>query len=248
MKAIRFERFILAGVLALAVGCNEDTDDGGAGDTLGGGDDGPMCQNCNSCPNDLWACTCEVAPGQFEERGCAGCYPGLLGEATADADCEAACDLLSLPHMPVNESELVCENFGLDETGEGLGDPCSSWDPGSEVTLINRVWHMDKAFVDSIVDGSLSNPSSPLVACDSARVEVHASGTVFKITNAATTDLLYKLGLRNNDIPLDINNMPLTSYHEALAAFAQLYMSGETEYALKVQRGSNMITLDYELD
>lgn len=59
--------------------------------------------------------------------------------------------------------------------------------------------------------------------------------------------MLYELGLRNGDIPRTINGMGLDNYWEAITAFVELYLQGETSYALVVERSGSNVTLVYTL-
>ena len=65
-------------------------------------------------------------------------------------------------------------------------------------------------------------------AVEEARAQVAA------LINADSDELLYELGLRNGDVPLTLNGLPLDDYQDAFAAYLDLYVSnGETEYTLE---------------
>jgi hypothetical protein len=103
------------------------------------------------------------------------------------------------------------------------------------------VIHLDESFIA----GLISTPD-PLWVCDDAVIEADTAN--FYIANIRTTDLLYEMGLREDDIPYTINGMPLASYGDAIDAFEELYLEGKTEYELYVERGGSYVALEYEID
>jgi hypothetical protein len=129
---------------------------------------------------------------------------------------------------------------GVDETGVGS---CGSWDPAAEVSVVNRVYYLDETFIDD-----LAADPSPLTVCDDTRFDEITSPLGFEIQDSDAGELLYELGLRDGDIPLTINSLPLETYGDALDAFNSLYLTqGATSYVLEVKRGANTIEFEYDL-
>lgn len=87
-----------------------------------------------------------------------------------------------------------------------------------------------------------------LTECDDAHFDEVTSPLGFEIQDSDVGELLYVLGLRDGDMPLTINSLPLETYDDAIDAFSALYMTqGETSYFLEVKRGTNTIEFEYEL-
>ena len=85
----------------------------------------------------------------------------------------------------------------------------------------------------------------PLYECDSARINV-TEGLV--VENAVSTDMAYLLGLRNGDLLVEVNGMPLGDPMEVFMAYAELFLNqGEDSYTLKVERASAYVYLDYSI-
>ncbi len=122
------------------------------------------------------------------------------------------------------------------------GPSCGAWDPDAEITPFGGVRYVDAAWFDGLV-----NAPWPVWTCDAAYLSP-LSGGGFEVNTASADELLYELGLRNDDIPLELNDMPLDDYEDVDAAFLQLYLiEGETAYDLEVLRGVNVVHLLYVL-
>ena len=121
------------------------------------------------------------------------------------------------------------------------GYDCGGWDPGSLIYgPTSNVYGIDLGLVSSI-----ENDPTPLFQCDSARVDV-SSGLI--IDDAVSTDMVYLLGLRNGDILLEVNSMPLGDPVEAFAAYDKLWrLNGATEYELVIERNNSTVYLNYEI-
>ena len=119
---------------------------------------------------------------------------------------------------------------------------CSGWNPTAAVRLVST-----KRKIDDVWLASLVNNPAPLWTCDNAILDDLPTGK-FKVLQADAGELLYQLGLRNNDIPQTLNNMPLISAQDGFDAFNSLYLQGETIYTLKVKRGVSTVTLNYVID
>lgn len=118
----------------------------------------------------------------------------------------------------------------------------SSWNPASHVSFSGGVYHVNASWLAGVI----ADPA-PTWTCDNATLGLMVGGGVV-VGGASSGELLYVLGLRNNDIPLYINSMPLDDFMDGWAAFLDLYVDGgETEYFLTIDRGGSIITLSYEL-
>lgn len=63
-----------------------------------------------------------------------------------------------------------------------------------------------------------------------------------------STDMAYLLGLRNGDVLVEVNGMPLDTPLGVTAAYFELWLEeGETDYTLKIMRSSNYVYLDYSI-
>ena len=186
--------------------------------TSGGGTGGDDCEECGSI---LWFCYCEVSAQPLEYQ-----YKNRRCTSTKPiAWCSSECGQAD------DDLKAWCVEEGS----------CGTWDPGSEISYGSGVYHVDGDFV-----GRLIGDPAPLWVCDDARVEAGASW--FEVANADVGELLYELGLRDGDIPYTLNGMPLESFEDAANAYGALYVAGETEYELWVQRGKVFVLLEYELD
>lgn len=124
-----------------------------------------------------------------------------------------------------------------------MGGSCSGCNPATEITLAGGVYYLDWQFVA----GLIATPW-PLLVCDDAYFDAVAENT-FSLTNADEDEFFYELGLRNDDIPLTLNGWPLDDFASVAAAFSVLWLiEQETEYTLKVERDSQVVTFYYELD
>ena len=101
----------------------------------------------------------------------------------------------------------------------------------------------DASFVDTLVN----NPGE-LASCDEGIIV--PSGTSFvvrEVRGTSSGEFLYELGLRDGDVIVGVNGLPLTSFEKAAEAFGSSYLSGETNYRLEVLRGGVSVTLSIEL-
>lgn len=111
------------------------------------------------------------------------------------------------------------------------------WSPESEIQLFMGVYYMDGDFISGMV-----NDPAILLDCDDARFRPLALGG-FEVVNADDGELLYELGLRNGDKPLELNGLPLDTFEDGAVAFGELY--GESTFELYLLRGTAYVTLDY---
>lgn len=119
---------------------------------------------------------------------------------------------------------------------------CGSWDPGTEVSYSGGVHYLDYAFV-----ATLANDPEPVMYCDDALV-LKLDGTPgFKIANADSGELLYELGLRDDDIIVSINAMPLDDYEDVVHAVNALWYGGQTSYTLEIERNSTTTYLYFQV-
>lgn len=178
----------------------------------------------------LYMCDC-VSPSERVEWECAD-VEGALGA------CNAACDGGAGASAPPDR--VVCSSY--DPEGS-----CTGWAPENSIRLVGGIYLVDGALIDGLITNS-----APLWTCDTMTVE--PNGAVFELSGGGSGELLYELGLRDGDIPEELNGMPLLSYADAAAAFIQLwYVEEEAEYELKVLRSSPfgspvVLTFYYEVD
>lgn len=221
------------------------------------GDGGVICQNEN-CPTgvDEYRCRCGIEdPVPFTNSD----YPGYLCDSENEGlpAMEAECDLevyctemdyyVSAQFLPCVEvspgdsstgEELTTGTSTTTPTTSGGEFPlCGDWSPESDVQLFQGVYYLDGGYLSSLVN----NPEL-LLTCDDARLDPLLAGG-YQVVNADDGELLYELGLRNGDIPLELNDLPLDSADDAFAAFAALY--GQASFELDVLRGTTPITLEY---
>jgi hypothetical protein len=202
--------------LLVPVACSTDT---GADDDSGLSDGTGAFEDCG-CPSgqQLWDCGCGDA------TQCAATKP----------DAENACD----PFCVGTPDPGIIACAANPNSGS-----CSTWDPGSEITLSGGVYHMDWTWI-----GSLRDNPAPLWTCDDATLDP-VTGGGFEVNAASSGEFLYELGLRNDDIPLELNDMPLDDFEDVSNAFFTLYLdAGETDYTLEVWRRGAVTTLYYQLD
>jgi hypothetical protein len=224
----------------LATGCPEDSDDDGGVDETGGPPP-PQCPECNDCnaQNDekLYVCICDPIVGD-EFVPTLGCWLACSSNPSSLAtDCGFACQQLIDPNFENAYIQEVPCQFAVGS------ESCVSWDPANGVTRTGSIHHIDESFVADLV----ADPD-PLWICDDAYFAAQSGGG-FTLVDANSGELLYELGLRNDDVPLTLNGFPLDNYHDVASVFVEEYRTnGETEYTLTVQRGANNVNLFYELD
>ena len=215
---LRLRKVLVVFSLALSAGVGGGSCKIDDGGDEEGGTGGPTCTGCSS--STQWGdCVCFTGPN---DRAC-----------WSDASCTGWC--VDQTGMGGNFQPIVC----ADEPDSGS---CSGWDPTSEVRLVSGIRRVDDVWLAALVD----NPA-PLWTCDDALLN-DVNGGGFKVEQANSGELLYQLGLRNNDVPLTLNTMPLRTVDDGLDAFQQLYLQGVTSYTLQVRRGTNNITLSYLID
>jgi hypothetical protein len=218
--------------------CTSDGYEGGGDDDDAGleEDTGTPEADCSWCAdgfNTVQECICDPGGEAIPtgERVCAGVNGPTNEEA---GDCLDFCD----QHFGSNTSgwkKITCKEDSMSGT-------CSGWNPSAYIALDNGVYDVDEEFIRS-----LASSSGPLSVCDDAYID-GLSGPGFRVLAASSGDTLYELGLRNEDIPMAINGLPLASYDDAMEAFFDLYVNGgETEYTLVILRGTSPLTFYYEL-
>ncbi len=120
---------------------------------------------------------------------------------------------------------------------------CTYWNPDAKIGLVSGVYGVDASLVTDLL-----NDPTPLTVCDDATVDPLVSTVGFEIANASSGEMLYELGLRNGDIPLELNGFPLDTHFDTLFAFTELWViQQETVYELEILRGTTPMTLNYSL-
>lgn len=173
-----------------------------------------ICTPCLDECSDLYFCA--FFDGTEPAGGCPIC---ATSDIAADNICRSE-DFLNVPDAYAQKAPC------------NLNSNCTGWNPSAQVT-VNAAGALEipQAFIDSII----ADPNL-LVRCDSARVNVAASGAGFQITNIASNDLLNALGLKDGDIPVSLNSLPLGTFEEAASAFFSLSTTQPSSYTLTVIR------------
>lgn len=140
------------------------------------------------------------------------------------------------------ETVPACPNEP-DEPAPTTGEPseCNDWDPGADITLSQGVYSVDGGLVSAVT-------SNPLLVglCDDFTATFTTSGG-FVLGGLDSGELLYELGLRNGDIPRELNGMSIETFEDCLAAYYELYWTQyDTVFELEITRGNVSVTLDYE--
>lgn len=232
-------RTFVVGVAVMITACRDTAE---SGDEAADTGEVECNYGCNDevapiCTTKLWNCSCHGIFGNewLNVWPCPGCGsetqpPNDWCENTICGDPELFDDW----RLQERPCYIGPSDDGVDESTSGAG-ACGSWDPGAEVSIVNRVYYLDQSFIDDLV----ANPW-PLTECDDTRIDELATAPGFQIQDADAGELLYELGLRDGDIPLTINSLPLETYEDALNAFNALYLTeGETSYVLELKRGAN---------
>lgn len=193
-------------------------DDGGDEDGSAGSGDDPTC-NC----------------GGGQEFGRCVCFTGANFDPACNTDGGCTADCIAATGMGGNFNTMECS------TNPDSGS-CSSWNPASHINLTGGVRYVNASWFASVVANR-----APLWTCDDAILDDLSTGK-FKVLQANSGEMMYELGLRNNDIPQTLNSMPLNGVYDAFDAFYALYATGVTSYSLVVRRGTTNITLLYVLN
>lgn len=159
--------------------------------------------------------------------------------ATLEDDCAQDLD----DDAPLLQTQFTCEPIMCgDMEPPGTGYNCGGWNPGGDITQDNGVYGVDATLLNDMI-----NDFRPLVFCDDARLQAITNGG-FEVEDADAGEFLYEIGLRDGDIPLELNAYPLDDVGDVHDAFAELWLTdSEISYELDVLRGSNSITLYYEI-
>ena len=240
----------------------EDPDTTGPG-PWEGGDNMQMADACEECPVTMdgdelveapiiCSCNVPVAGGgtKWFRVGTAGGTLntfGLWEETDEDPEpyLEKYCgEELLHESLPLLQTEFTCEPVPCDEIDPPpSGYSCSSWEPDDMVAYASGTYYMSGSDFTGLIQDFV-----PLVLCDDARfVALGTSGSDgFEVQDADAGELLYELGLRDGDIPIELNGYPLDDVGDVADAFAELWLNdGEVSYDLYVLRGTSYITLDY---
>jgi hypothetical protein len=172
---------------------------------------GPCQDECNIM---YW---CYYADGSQPEDGCPIC-----------ADSEIAAN-----NICQSEDFLDDETAYAQEAPCYLPYSCAGWNPASEVTIneVTGAKQLEQTFIDSLIADA-----SPLSGCDDAYFSPWSSGPGFIVSDASSGELLYSLGFRNGDRPLEINNYPLDDLADVAAAFVALSYADPSTYTIEVSR------------
>ncbi len=180
-------------------------------------------------PNDEDLCeACEVGEDVWI------CDLGLSWEPICESN-DAAADTICTNIGGALGEKITCDGEEIEETGD------VDWDPPGSITYnaANGEYEIDAAFVAQLKE------SPDLLMYDSAYLDENATGGYFKFKGVAQTDMVYLLGLRNNDEPREINGYDLRDFNRAMTAYEAIYNS--TLLTLKVKRGTTTLTFKYRI-
>lgn len=170
------------------------------------------------------------------------CIHPLTGEVIADGfppnPCQNGCTSWCSGSVPFAQ-EFQCPQPS--EPTEGAYN-CGDWVPDDYVSgPISNNYSIELDLIST-----LQNDPTPIFACDTTRVDL--SDDVLEITSASSTDMAYLLGLRNGDVLVEVNGMPLDTPTDVMAAYYDLWVEeGELEYTLTILRGSSNTLLYYSV-
>lgn len=143
-------------------------------------------------------------------------------------------------NAPLEQTQFTCEPIVCGEMDSGTS--CTEWDPAGDITLDDGVYGVDATFLNELI-----TDFRPLIFCDDARLQAITNGG-FEVEDADADEFLYEIGLRDGDIPLELNAYPLDDVGDVHDAFAELWLTdGEVSYDLEVLRGGISIYLQYEI-
>ncbi|MBZ5713288.1 hypothetical protein [Nannocystis pusilla] len=244
---------LLLGVWALA-GCfynptGSTTDTAGTTGSTTSAELPPQLRGCLECPDTAKLCFClDPDPGPEDDPWRP---PDFACTHESAANHEEACrkvwDLEE--EEALTPEQFFCASLMCGEDTEDVPttteEPpeCTSWSPASMVTSSGGVHLMDDADVEALI----ADPS-PLILCDDVTLTELPAGGGFEVDQADLGELLHALGLRDGDIPLTLNGLPLATVEDAMFAFNELwFVEGETDFELEVQRPFAVVTLYYSL-
>lgn len=144
---------------------------------------------------------------------------------------------------PLLQTEFTCEHVPCGELEAPGGYSCSGWDPEGMVWYSDGVYAMFGTDLSALVDDLY-----PLIFCDDARFQ-KLEGDGFEVQDADAGELLYELGLRDGDVPVDLNGYPLADVGDVAIAFVTLWLiNGEDLFELTVIRDEGHVALDYAVE
>jgi hypothetical protein len=202
------------------------------------------CTDCMQIDLEPWNCYDEIGEN-VTYRGTMCVEPGLDASQVV-FECAGEFPIVGTGKAKPTPCDGMGESGADDGVDGGSADgsgSCSSYDPSANVTFalgpLRRV--VNGLFVDALIADPL-----PLLECDGARLEPLSSG-YYEVTGATSGTFLYELGLRNGDIPLELNGRSLETFEDGAEVLGELYLEGELDYSLLLERNGNPLTLPYEL-
>ena len=125
------------------------------------------------------------------------------------------------------------------DTGE-TGNPSSSWDPSSNVSLNTATLHyeVNASFVAVLKD----DPG--LILLDSARSGLNTLGDL-ELDGVATGDLADLLGLQSGDVLVSVNGYSLSSLDDLADAYSAL--KNVTTFTLSIVRSGVSMQFIYDV-
>lgn len=178
---------------------------------------------CDSCAVDQDVYGCKV--GSSFNDVC----------AVDDADADDQCGGLSGESTGL---KTTCDEQGSEgETGQG------SWNPGGFVYFdsVRQAYIIDSDFMEDL----LGNPDQLLF--DSARAQLQSDNS-FRFQSVSSTDLAYRLGIRNNDKPVSINSYSLSNFNNMWKAYVALEAARPSTLTFTYQRSGVTSTRTYIIE
>ena len=234
--------------LAMAPGCkcgNPDTMVGTTGMTTG-----PECEPeegqdecpCHACGEEVdgQQCKCFFGP-MLEWTALYEICDTVEGAATLE-DTRAACATANnvavenLGSLFVCTPAVYCEP---DVPTTGVPSECEYWDPAASIHEVANVYSVNASLISY-----LGNNPALIGLCEVFFTELVEGG--FLVQGLDPGEVLYELGLRSGDRPVELNGMPLATYEDLVTANMELWLDqSETEYELELMRGSTPVALTY---
>lgn len=213
-----------------------------------------VCEDRYACPDESESTSgsatsdAPAATGEpTEPTSSAAATDSLPTSAGTTMDCNTGGDsdaTISCSASEEGSSDTTATDTDVstgDESG-GLSVACEDWVPEEKVVLLSGIYYYDWSFIDGLTENPL-----PLMVCDDALFQAVAPNG-FQVISASPGELLYELGLRSGDIPLEVNGMPIETYEDVWEAYIQLWLEEEAGWLFDVYllRGTNYMTLSYE--
>ncbi len=234
---------LFALTLTMPFGCRDPekeppTDEEVGYDETGETGEGPeevcksSCQECQELMKETYAC---MAFDEFKTPlssfSCIVCDND--GPGSAALTCETQANLQSVVYSTMDAQVVACDTATQSE--------CTDWNPSDHVHPIRgNEWDVERELIEAL----LSDPS-PLVGCDSARVEF--SRGAYRVTSLDADDLLGLLGLMDGDVIQRIDDYSITGPADVALAFFNLWPNAREVTVSVLRPGAGIVTLTFNV-